>query len=149
MRPCPEHWWWRKSRLKRALDANPALDHFLHWKLKGRRSPDGIRWPAAQRREIEVALWLYELDARISSKYLFKKPAHLLTARQLASVVTFALPTNEPAEAGKKKRARRFEWAWVEYFDRRTAKKSARLTRAQLNGIIAAMKFCLEHFSRG
>ena len=147
MRPSPEFWWWRKSRLKSTLNASPSLDHFFHWKVKGRRSPDGTKWTAARRREIELALWLYELDARVSHKYLFKKPAFLLTTKQLASVVTFALPPSEPAQTGKK-RPGKFEWAWLEYFDRRNAKKSSRLTRAQLSGIIAAMKFCLEHFAR-
>ena len=145
--PSRQHWWWREARLKRALKENPRLDQLFYWKLKGRKSPDGKKWTAEQRLSIETALWLYELDARISHKYLFGLPAHQLTARQLASVVSFA--PFSPAQAAALKAGgprRRFSWAWIEYFDKRGAKKAPKLTRAELNGIIAAMKFCLEYF---
>jgi hypothetical protein len=147
VRPGGQHWWWRKNRLKRALKENRRLDQLFFWKVKGRKSPDGAKWTAEQRRSIETALWLYELDARISHKYLFGRPAHLLTARQLASVVSFA--SLDPAQAPALKpggRRRKFAWAWIEYFDKRGDQKAPKLTRAELNGIIAAMKFCLECF---
>jgi hypothetical protein len=145
--PGRDHWWWRESRLKRALKENRRLDQLLYWKVKGRKSPDGSKLTATQRRSIETALWLYELDARISHKYLFGQPAHLLSARQLSSVVSFA-PLN-PAQAPAPKKTgsrRRFSWAWIEHFDKRGDKQAPKLTRAELNGIIAAMKFCLESF---
>ncbi len=147
VRPGRQHWWWRENRLKRVLQENRRLDHFFHWKVKGRKGPGGTKWTADQRRAIETALWLYELDARVSHKYLFRQPAHLLTARQLGSVISFAAlspaPTPAPKNAGKQ---RRFSWAWIEYFDQREETRNPKLTRAELNGMIAAMKFCLESF---
>lgn len=149
MKPSREQWWWRPAALKRALKANPAFDRFFHWKVAGRKNPDGVALKPAQRRAAETALWLYELDARISRKYLFGKPAHRLKAKQLASVIEFALTAHEPDPAQKKSaKHRKPVWAWIEYFDVKNEKKHVRLTRTQQDGIIAAMKFCLEHFTR-
>jgi hypothetical protein len=145
--PSRDHWWWRENRLKRALNGNPSLDHFFYWKVKGRKSPQGKHWTPAQRRGIETALWLYELDARISRKYLFGQPAHLLPPKPLSAVVEIAGWTNEPSLALKTRQRRRpFAWAWIESLDKRNNKKAPNLTRAELNGIIAAMKYCLEYF---
>lgn len=150
MKPSREQWWWRHANLKQALEANRAFDRFFHWKVAKRKNPDGVVLRPAQRRAAETALWLYELDARISQKYLFGKPAHRLNAKQLASVIEFALTTPEPDAAQKKTSTRpRPVWTWIEYFDRRNEKKGVRLTRTQQDGIIAAMKFCFEHFTRG
>jgi hypothetical protein len=151
VQPSRNQWWWREAHLKQALKGNRSLDHFFYWKLRGRKSPDATKWTPAQRRTIETALWLYELDARISRKYLFGKPVHALNAKQLASVIDFTPPTKVPAQAAKPDSRRRpFSWVWIEYFDKRNAlKKTAKLTRAEMNGIIAAMKFCLEHFTHG
>ena len=150
MQPSREHWWWRENRLKRALDGNRQLDHFFYWKVKGRKSPDGAKWTPAQRRGIETVLWLYELDARISHKYLFGKPAHLLAPEHLSSVVAFARPMHAFSPTLKADERRRpFAWAWIEYLDKRNDKKAPKLTRAEVNGIIAAMKYCLEYFLRG
>jgi hypothetical protein len=144
VRPSRQHWWWRATSLKRALKENRRLDQLLYWKVKGRRSPEEKKWTAEERRSLETALWLYELDARISHKYLFGQPVHLLTARQLTSVISFA-PLHA-APAAKSGRRPYFSWAWIEYFDKRGTQKAPKLTRAELNGIIAAMKFCLECF---
>ena len=143
--PSQARWWWREDRLKRALGENPHLDHFFYWKVKGRKCPAGTIWTPAQRRSIETGLWLYELDARISRKFLFGQPAHLLPAEHLNSVVEFVRPTSATAQplpsAGKR---RPFSWAWIEYLDKRNDRKA--LTRTELDGIIAAMKYCLEYF---
>ena len=148
--PGREHWWWRGNRLKRALNGNPQLDHFFYWKVKGRRSPDGTRWTPAQRRGIETVLWLYELDARVSHKYLLGNPAHLLAPEHLSSVVAFAQPMHAYSPKLKSgERHRPFAWVWIEYFDKRNDQKTPRLTRAELNGIIAGMKYCFEYFLRG
>lgn len=147
--PGREHWWWRGSRLKDTLGGSPQLDRLFYWKIKGRKSPDGTKWTAAQRRNIEIALWLYELDARISRKYLFGDPAHLLSPEHLSSVVAFVRPTNAsspPLRTGKRRNP--FAWVWIEYLDKRNAAKASRLTRTELAGIIAAMKYCLEYFLR-
>ena len=150
VQPGREHWWWRPSHLKRALNGNRQLDYFLHWKVKGRKNPEGKKWTPAQRQAIETALWVYELDARISHKFLFRKPAHLLAPDHLSSVVGIARTMSAPPPAPKAGRRRRpFAWTWIEYFDKRDEKKSAKLTRAELNGIIAAMKYCLEYFIHG
>ena len=145
--PSRTHWWWRKTRLKRALKDNRQLDHFFYWKAKGRKSPDGKKWTPAQRRGIEIALWLYELDARISGKYLFGQPAYLLPPAQLSSVVSLGRSAGAPTpqlESGGVRRS--FKWTWIEYFDKRNETKASKLTRAELNGIIAAMKYCLAYF---
>ena len=145
--PSREHWWWRENRLNRALNENPQLDHFFFWRMKGRKAPAGVKWTPAQRREIETALWLYELDARISRKYLLGKPAHLLGPAHLSSVIAVARPTS--ASAPMVGRRRPFSWAWIEYLDKRNDKKAPKLTRAEMDGIIAAMKYCLEYFLHG
>ena len=147
LRPGRAHWWWRKDALAKALNGNPQLDHLFYWKVRGRKSPDGVRWPPQQRREIETGLWLYEFDARISQKYLFGKPAHLLPAERLSAVVAFAEPVSgsTPAIHGDE-RSTSFSWTWIEAYDKKTDKKAAKFTRAEENGIIAAMKFCLGHF---
>jgi hypothetical protein len=148
--PCREYWWWRENRLKGALNGNRQLDHFFYWKVKGRKSPDGTKWTSAQRRAIETAVWLYELDARISRKYLFGKPAHLLTPEHLTSAIAAAQPMHVSSQKVKTGQRRKpFAWAWIEYFDKRNDKKEPKLTRAELNGIIAAMKYCLEYFLHG
>lgn len=147
VRPGREHWWWRENRLPPALDANPELDHFFHWKVKGRKSPRGAVWTSVQRRTIETALWLYELDARVSHRFLFGKPVHLLAPEQLASVIGFAWPMHAPTPKPKSgPRSKDFAWAWIEYFDQRDEPNAPKLTRAELNGIIAAMKYCLGYF---
>ena len=149
MRPGREHWWWRENTLKRALNENRQLDHFFSWKAKGRSSPTGARWTPTQRREIETGLWLYELDARISRKYLFGRPAHLLAPERLSTVVAFAGPISGSAQTLKPSERRRpFSWAWIESYDKRNDTRGPKLTRAELNGIIAAMKYCLAHFLR-
>ncbi len=149
MRPGREHWWWRENHLKHALKENPSLDQFFHWKVIGRASLNGAKWTHAQRRQIETGLWLYELDARISQKYLFEKPAHLLAPERLSSVVAFAGPISDVSPIAKPGGQRKpFSWAWIEACDKRNANKSTTLTRAELNGIIAAMKYCLEYFLR-
>jgi hypothetical protein len=148
--PNREFWWWREDRLERALDENRQLDHFCYWKAKGRKSPDGKEWTLAQRLAIETAVWLYELDARITRKFLFGKPAHLLTPEQLSSVVAFARTMRVPSPIGKKLGKRRpFMWEWIEYFDKRNDKNASKLSSREVNGIIAAMKFCLEYFLHG
>ena len=147
MRPGREHWWWRENTIKRALNGNRQLDHFFSWRIKGRSNPSGAKWTPAQRREIETGLWLYELDARISQKYLFGRPAHLLAPERLSSVVAFANPISRSAQALKTGEKRRtFSWAWIESYDKRNDPRGPTLTRAELNGIIAAMKYCLAHF---
>lgn len=149
-KPGRDHWWWRPSRLKRALEGNPQLDYYFHWKLKGRKSPRGVKWTRDQRLSIEISLWLYELDARISHRYLFRQPAYRLSAKNLDSVVDFANPAHAPLPTSAAERRRRaFSWAWIEFFDRRDEKKAKKLTRAELNGIIAAMKYCVEFFLHG
>ncbi len=147
MQPCRASQWWQKARLVPALNASPQLDHLFYWKVRGRKSPDGAIWSPQQRREIETGLWLYEFDARISQRYLFGKPAHLLPPERLSSVVAFAEPVGglAPAFPGDE-RSPSFAWGWIEAYDKRNEKKSAKLTRAEENGIIAAMKFCLDHF---
>ena len=150
VQPGSDHWWWRPNRLRRALTENPRLDHFFYWKVKGRKSPDGTKWTPAQRRGIETVLWLYELEARISQKYLFGRPASLLAPEHVSSVVEFARPMNAAATAVNSDGKRRhFSWTWIEYFDQRNARRARKLKRAELNGIIAAMKFCMEYFLRG
>lgn len=147
LRPGRAQQWWRKENLAKALNGNPQLDRLFYWKVRGRKSPDGAIWTAQQRREIETGLWLYEFDARISQKYLFGKPAHLLPPERLSSVVAFAEPVSGAAVVyPADPRTQAFSWAWIEAYDKRSAKKSAKLTRAEENGIIAAMKFCLGHF---
>lgn len=147
MRPSRQHWWWRENRLDRALNGNRQLDHFFYWKVRGRPSPLGTKWTPAQRREIETGLWLYEFDARISQKYLFGKPAHLLAPERLSSVVAFVHPMSASSPTSKTgDRRRPFSWAWIEYYDKRNDKKASTLTHAELNGIIAAMKYCLKYF---
>ena len=147
--PGRDHWWWRPRRLQRALEGNSELDRFFHWKVPGRKSPDGRKWTREQRRSIETSLWLYELDARISRRYLFGKPAYLLSPENTAAVVAFADSGNSswPMFATGKRR-RSFAWEWIEFFDKRDERKVAKLTRAELNGIIAAMKYCVEYFVR-
>lgn len=148
--PSRDHWWWQKTRLKPALLENPELDHYFHWKVKGRKSPRGAKWTPAQRQAIETALWLYELDARISRKYLFGKPAHLLSPAHLSSVVAISRPMKLSSPAAKTDGSKgSFDWAWIEYFDKRNDKKAPKLTRDELNGIIAAMNYCLEYFLHG
>jgi len=150
IKPGRDHWWWRPGPLRRALAANPRLNHFFYWKVKGRKRPGGPKWTREQRRSIETSLWLYELDARISHKYLFKKPAHLLSPKNINSVVDFANPAHASRSLGTvPKRRRAFAWEWIEYFDRRDEKNARKLTRAELNGIIAAMKYCVEFFLHG
>lgn len=61
-------------------------------------------------------------------------------------MVSFAPSDSAHALAVKPATRRRFAWAWIEHFDKRGEKKAPKLTRAELNGIIAAMKFCLESF---
>lgn len=147
--PGREHWWWQRSRLKGALNGNPQLDRLFYWKIKGRKSPDGTKWTTAQRRNIETALWLYELDARISRKYLFGKPAHLLSPGHLSSVVAFVRPANASSTtSGTRPRRSPFAWVWIEYLDKRNDARASRLTRAEVAGVIAAMKYCLEYFLR-
>lgn len=147
LRPGRAHHWWRQASLVKALNRNAQLDHLLYWKVRGRKSPDGVVWSPQQRREIETGLWLYEFDARISRKYLFGKPAHLLPAERLASVVAFAEPVSGPAPVVPgDERSTSFSWRWIEAYDKRNAKTSAKLTRAEEAGIISAMKFCLGHF---
>ena len=150
LKPGRDHWWWRPSHLKRALAENPKLDHFFYWKVKGRKSPSGARWTRAQRLSIETSVWLYELDARVSGRYLFGKPAYLLSPANTVAVVAFAAPENPswPTVAAEQRR-RAFAWEWIEFFDKRADKKSRKLTRAELNGIIAAMKYCVEYFLHG
>lgn len=100
-----------------------------------------------QRLSIETSLWLYELDARISHRYLFGRPAYLLSPANIDAVVAFARPTSlSPSTAAVPKRRRPISWEWIEFFDKRDEKKSRKLTRAELNGIIAAMKYCVEYF---
>jgi hypothetical protein len=148
-KPGRDHWWWRARRLQRALQENPRLDHFFSWKVKGRRSPSGPRWSPAQRLAIETSLWLYELDARISRRYLFGQPAHLLPPAKLDAVVAFASEAAAVRPATQPGRRRRtFRWEWIECFDRRDAKQAGKLTPAERNGIIAAMKYCVEYFLR-
>ena len=150
VKPGRDHWWWRTNHLARALDKNRPLDHFFHWKVKGRKSPFGTKWTRAQQQEIETALWLYELDARISNKYLFGKPAHRLSRDELSSLVAIAPPSRAPSLAPKTGARRRpFAWVWIEYFDKRNDPRAPELTRAELNGIFAAMKHCMEYFLRG
>jgi hypothetical protein len=151
LQPSREHWWWRDRRLKLALDGNRKLDHFFHWKVKGRPGPEGKKWTPVQRQAIETALWLYELDARISHKYLLAKPAHLLGPDQLASVIALTHPTTAPARTSPTGgRRRSFEWSWIEYFDKHGEKGKVRKLRpAELDRMIAAMKFCMEYFLRG
>lgn len=147
LRPGRAQQWWRKENLAKALSGNPQLDRLFYWKVRGRKSPDGAVWTAQQRREIETGLWLYEFDARISQKYLFGRPAHLLPPERLSSVVAFAHPVSGAAAAyPADPRTQAFSWVWIEAYDKRSARKSAKLTRAEENGIIAAMKFCLGHF---
>jgi hypothetical protein len=150
LQPSREHWWWRDRRLTQALDDNGKLAHFFYWKEKGRPSPDGKKWTPVQRRGIETALWLYEFDARISHKYLLAKPAHLLGSEQLSSLIALTYPM-EAQERTSQTGARRrpFEWSWIEYFDMRSERKARRLRPAELDGMIAAMKFCMEYFLRG
>ena len=151
LRPSREHWWWRDRRLKPALAGNRKLDYFFHWKIKGRPSPDGRKWTPAQRQAVETALWLYELDVRISHKYLLAKPAHLLGPQQLVSVIALTQPTTVPARTSRTGRRRRsFEWSRIEYFDRhRDGGKDRKLRPAELERMIAAMKFCMGYFLSG
>lgn len=150
VKPGRDHWWWRPAALRRALARNPRLDHFFYWKLKGRKGPHGEKWTREQRKLLETSLWLYELDARISRRYLFDQPVYLLPPKNLDSVVAFAAPTNAVRPPlGATKRHRPFAWQWIEFFDKRDEKKTAKLTRAELNGIIAAMKYCVEYFLHG
>ena len=150
VKPGRDHWWWRASRLPRALNENPQLDHFVHWKIKGRKGPHGEKWTREQRRSIETSLWLYELDARVSRRYLFGKPAYLLSQKNLIALIAFTDPENPSGPtAAARQRRRSFAWEWIEFFDKRDGKKTAKLTRAELNGIIAAMKYCVEYFLHG
>jgi hypothetical protein len=150
VKPGREHWWWQKSRLKRALKENRHLDHFFYWRVKGRKSPFGTKWTRAQRQAIETALWLYELDARISGKYLFGQPAYRLERDELFSVVTITHPSKAPSHSPKAGAPRRsFAWEWIEYFDKRDDKRAPKLTRSELNGMFAAMKHCMDYFLHG
>ncbi len=150
IKPSREQWWWRTSHLKRALEASPTLDHFFYWKVKGRKSPDGATWTREQRLAIETSLWLYELDARISHRYFFGKPAHLLSPEDTGSIVAFARPVSAPLPTlAHARRRRSFAWEWIEFFDKRDDKHAPELTRAELDAIIAAMKYCVEYFLHG
>jgi len=69
-------------------------------------------------------------------------------ARALVVRVAFAQPMHAYSPKLKSgERHRPFAWVWIEYFDKRNDQKTPRLTRAELNGIIAGMKYCFEYSS--